>query len=235
MSIYTSVLENALLPLGDSFLGHHMMARLRSLRQAQWWAPDQVEEERAARLKKLLAVAYTEVPFYRSLFGDVPTPTELKNLPVATKAALRAGYPHLTTRNTGQRCHESCSSGSTGANFCVMEDPETAGRHRACFLLALEWSGYRLGDPHLQIGITPQRGLTKSVKDRFLRCTYLSAFDLSDDALDRGLDHLDRLEIRHVHGYPGSLYYLARRALQTGWNRSLVGIVTWGEDRKSVV
>ncbi|MFL6203625.1 MAG: phenylacetate--CoA ligase family protein [Thermoanaerobaculia bacterium] len=221
-------LEHVLLPLGDRLVGQRMMERLRFLRQAQWWDPERLEAERTRLLRELLAVAWSEVPFYRSLWGGT-LPTELGQLPPATKAALRAGYPHATTRDTGRRCYESCSSGSTGANFCVREDPETTGWHRASFLLALEWSGWRIGEPHLQTGMTLRRGLVKGVKDRLLRCAYVSAFDLSDAALDRALEILDRRRIAHLRGYPGSLYYLARRALETGWNRPLRGIVTWGD------
>ena len=130
------ILERVLLPLGDRLVGQRMMERLRFLRRAQWWDPERLEAERARRLQDLLAVAYREVPFYRSLWGEI---RDLGSLPPATKSALRAGYPHSTTRDTGQRFSESCSSGSTGANFCVREDPETAGWHRASFLLALEW------------------------------------------------------------------------------------------------
>ena len=229
MSAYGALLEGVLLPLGDRLVGQHMMARLRFLRQAQWWDPERLEAERARRLRSLLAVAYREVPFYRSLFGKVPTSADLGSLPVVTKAALRAGYPHLTTRPTGQRCHENCTSGSTGTNFYVREDAETAGWHRASLLLAFEWSGWRLGEPHLQTGVTLRRGFVKAVKDRLLRCAYVSAFDLSDAALDRALQLLDCRGTTHVHGYPASLFYLARRALQTGWNRPLRSIVTWGD------
>ena len=225
---YTALLEHAVLPPGDRLVGQRMMKRLRFLRQAQWWDPERLEAERMRLLRELLGVAYSEVPFYRSLWGGT-LPTELGQLPPATKAALRAGYPRLTTRDTGQRFYESCSSGSTGANFCVREDPETTGWHRASFLLALEWSGWRIGEPHLQTGMTLRRGLVKGVKDRLLRCVYVSAFDLSDAALDRALEILDCRRIVHLRGYPGSLYYLARRALETGWNRPLRGIVTWGD------
>lgn len=235
-SLGTELLERALLPLGDRLVGQRMMARLRFLRQAQWWDAERLKEERQRRLRELVDVAYREVPFYRSLFeeagvrpADIRAPEDLARLPPATKAALRAGYPHQTTRDTGQRTHESCSSGSTGANFCVREDPETAGWHRASFLLAMEWSGWRLGEPHLQTGMTLKRGLVKGAKDRLLRCSYVSAFDLSDAALDRSLEILDGKRIEHLRGYPGSLYYLARRALEKGWNRPLRGIVTWGD------
>lgn len=226
-SPYAALLERALLPVGDRLVGQRMMARLRFLREAQWWDPERLEEERRKRLRDLLAVACREVPFYRSLFGDLPT--DLGRIPPATKEALRAAYPDRTTRDTGQRFYESCSSGSTGVNFCVREDPETTGWHRASFLLALEWSGWRIGEPHLQTGMTLRRGLVKGVKDRLLRCAYVSAFDLSDAALDQALKILDHRRIAHLRGYPGSLYYLARRALETGWNRPLRGIVTWGD------
>jgi len=229
MSAYAALLEGALLPLGDRLVGQRMMARLRFLREAQWWDPERLEVERTRRLQSLLAVAYREVPFYQSLFGELPAAADLGSLPIATKAALRAGYPRLTTRNTGQRCHENRTSGSTGANFCVREDAETEGWHRASLLLALEWSGWQFGEPHLQTGVTPRRGLVKTVKDRLLRCAYVSAFDLSDEALDRALQLLDSRGIAHVHGYPASLFYLARRARQTGWNRPLRSVVTWGD------
>jgi phenylacetate-coenzyme A ligase PaaK-like adenylate-forming protein len=226
-SPYAALLARALLPAGDRLVGQRMMARLRFLREAQWWDPERLEVERRKRLRDLLAVAWHEVPFYRSLFGDLPT--DLGRVPPATKEALRAAYPDRTTRDTRQRFYETCSSGSTGANFCVREDPETTGWHRASFLLAMEWSGWRIGEPHLQTGMTLRRGLVKGVKDRLLRCAYVSAFDLSDEALDRVLEILDRRRIAHLRGYPGSLYYLARRALETGWNRPLRGIVTWGD------
>jgi len=230
VTAYTWLLENALLPVGDRLVGQRMMRRLRFLRQAQWWDPERIAAERDRRLRELLAVAYREVPFYRALWDEAGIgPGDLAQLPPATKEALRAGYPRLTTRDTGQRTYESCSSGSTGANFCVREDPETTGWHRASLLLALEWSGWRLGEPHLQTGMTLKRGLVKGVKDRLLRCAYVSAFDLSDAALDLGLETLERHRIEHLRGYPGSLFYLARRALERGWNRPLSGIVTWGD------
>lgn len=229
MSRYSATLGTAILPFADLLVGQHMMARLRFLRQAQWWDPERLEAERTRRLGELLAVAYREVPFYRALYGQLPAPADLGSLPVATKPALRAGYPQFTTRDTGKRFYESCTSGSTGANFCVREDWETAGLHRASYLLALEWSGWELGEPHLQTGVTSPRGLLKQMKDWFFRCTYVSAFDLSDAALDHVLQILDRRRIAHVRGYPQSLYYLALRAIESGWNLPLRGVVTWGD------
>jgi phenylacetate-CoA ligase len=235
VSLYGRLLESAVLPAGDALIGQRMMRRLRFLRRAQGWDRERIEAFRAERVVEVMRAA-AEVPFYRDLWRnagvaaqEVRTPAGLARLPAALKADLRSAYPARTTRDTGQRTYETGSSGSTGANFYVREDPETTGWHRASFLLACEWSGWRIGEPHLQTGMTLRRGFQKAVKDRLLRCAYVSAYDLSDAALDRGLELLERRRIAHLRGYPGSLYYLARRALERGWNRPLRGIVTWGD------
>ena len=225
-----------MLPAGDAVFRQGMMAHLRFLEQAQWWDRERLFAARDARLQSLMKTAYFEVPFYRALMDnarvtwrDFRSPEDLRKLPVVTKDMLRAGYPHLTTRDTGARAYETSSSGSTGANFHVREDAPTAGWYRAAFLLALEWAGWRIGEPHLQTGMTLDRTWDRRLKDRLLSCHYVSAFDLSDAHLDDTLALMERDRIRHLWGYPGSLYFLAQRALERGWNRPLQSVVTWGD------
>ena len=231
------LLRSVILPAGDLVFGQRMIKRLRFLEEAQWWDSDRLYDYRDRSLRSLMDIVYREVPFYREVMSnagvkptDVRCRGDLYKLPIVTKEMLRSSYPHLTTRKTGQKIYEVCTSGSTGTNFCVKEDTETAGRHRASFLLALEWANWVIGEPHVQTGITPNRSLEKRLKDNLLGCYYVSAFDLSDDSLDLSLDLLDRRGIQHLWGYPGSLYYLARRALKKGWNRSLQSVVTWGDN-----
>jgi phenylacetate-CoA ligase len=222
--------------VGDRIFGQKLMRRLRFLEDAQWWDPAQVAARRRDALVRLIDVAYREVPFYRELLDgvrldprEVTSEADLTRIPVVTKAMLRSRYPDGTTRATGQRTYEACSSGSTGTNFCVREDMETAGWYRASFMLALEWSGWRIGIPHLQTGMTVERSADRRWKDRLLRCHYESAFDLSDAHLDRCLERIERHGLAHVWGYPGSIYFLARRAAERGWNRPLSSVVTWGD------
>lgn len=233
---WTWTLRNVVLPAGDRVFGQRMMKRLRFLEEAQWWDPERIEAERRRALSALIDVAYREVPFYGELLDragidprSIRSVESLRQIPVVTKDMLRPSYPDRTTRQTGQRTYEACSSGSTGRNFCVREDMETAGWYRASFLLALEWSGWQIGAPHLQTGMTPERTRDRIWKDRLLRCHYVSAYDLSDANLDRSLDEIEKHELKHVFGYPGSLYLLARRAAAKGWNQPLRSAVTWGD------
>lgn len=229
--------RNLILPGADLLQRNDMTTRLRFLQSAQWWSRDRIHEYRDRALRRLMEIAWTEVPFYRSLFDgagihwrDIESPDRLSLLPVVDKDMLRANYPTRTVRNTGRKTYEASSSGSTGKNFFVREDFFTAGRYRACFLLALEWAGWEIGQPHMQTGMTLTRHAGRRIKDQLLRCHYVSAYDLSDRHLDEALDVLSARKIKHLWGYPGSLYYLARRALARGWNRPFRTIVTWGDN-----
>lgn len=230
-------IRNLLLPLGDRAFGQQMMSRLRFLEAAQWWDRERLESVRTLSLRELIKTAYDSVPFYtRSMDAsgvrpaDITTLGDLSRLPIVTKDMLRPGYPHLTTRKTRQKTFEKRTSGSTGKNFIVAEDSETAGWYRASLMLAFEWSGWRIGEEQLQTGMTFKRGLQKRLKDALLGCHYVSAAALDDRSLDLNLELMDRRSIRYVWGYPGSIYLLARRAAERGWNRPLKAIVTWGDN-----
>ena len=230
-------LKQVIFPLGDLALGQKMMQRLSYLEKAQWWKPERITQLRNQSLVQLMLVAYNQVPYYRELMdqagirpGEIRTPADLSKIPVSTKDDFRKNYPDRVCRSTGQKTYEASTSGSTGQNFYVREDLETAGRYRACFLLALEWAGWRFGEPQVQTGMTLQRSLDRKFKDFLLQCHYISAYDLTDPHLDATLDLIEKYRIKHLWGYPGSLYFLAIRALQKGWSQSLHSIVTWGDN-----
>jgi len=235
-TLNTKLLRNLVFPVGDFLFGQKMISRLKFLEAAQYWSPSQIEEQQTADFRKLIRVAYEEVPFYRQLFlewGIRPeknlTPADLSRMPVVTKDRLRAAYPQDVTRSTGQKTYEVSTSGSTGKNFHVMEDALTSGNHRAAFLLALEWAGWSIGEPQLQTGMTLKRSLDRRLKDWLLGCHYVSAYDLSDSHLDEILNTIEKYHLKHLWGYPGSLYLIAQHAQKRGWNQPLHSVVSWGD------
>jgi phenylacetate-CoA ligase len=232
-----SFLRKFLLPAGDRFFGSGMMKRLAFLEEAQWWPVEKVYEYRDQLLTKLIHTAYREVPFYRELMDrsgvrpeEVRSQQDLSRLPIVTKELLRLHYPEKTTRPTGQKTFEVHTSGSTGTNFRVLSDSQTASSHRASFLLTLQWAGWNFGERHMQTGMTLHRNLERRLKDFVLRCHYVSAYQLDDDRLDKALATLERYNIQHLWGYPGSIYLIARRAIERGCNPPLRSVVTWGDN-----
>jgi phenylacetate-CoA ligase len=236
MKLSSSVLRNFLFPIGDFIFGQKMISRLKFLEKAQWWELEKIQNWQNKELTTLIQIAYKDVPFYRELFDkagvrpeDIKKPQDLIQLPLVTKDMLRKGYPHLTTRPTGQRTYEASTAGSTGKNFYIREDAYTAGWYRATFLLALEWAGWSMGEPHIQTGMTLQRSFDRRLKDWLLGCHYVSAYTLDDKHLDAILFTMEKYRLQYLWGYPGSLYYLAIHAKKRGWNRPLRSTVTWGD------
>ena len=136
------LLRNIVLPVGDAVTHQGMVRRYEFLEKAQWWPEERIQAFQAERLQELMRTAY-EVPFYRDLLDerklswqDFQKPADLRHFPLVSKDMMRANYPHRMTRNTGMRQYESCTSGSTGANFTVREDAATAGQYRAAAWLA---------------------------------------------------------------------------------------------------
>jgi phenylacetate-CoA ligase len=236
MSLREKLLRNIILPLGDQIFGQRMITRLKYLEQAQYWPREVLMAKQKDELQQLIHIAYNEVPFYKQLLDDVKVKPEKVNelkdlsmLPIVTKDMLREDYPQNTTRLTGQKIYQASTSGSTGKNFYVMEDAYTAGWYRASFLLEMGWTGWEIGEPHLQLGMTVNRSLDRRLKDLLMGCHYKSAYKLDDFSLGNILRIVEKYNLQYIWGYPGSLYYLARFADEQGWNRPVKAIASWGD------
>ena len=236
MTIKSKAIRNLVLPAGDLLFGQRMMSRLKFLEKAQFLSQQELNNCQDKSLRSLIQIACDEVPFYRDVMlqrgmlpSEILSTGDLSKLPVVTKNMLSDAYPEGVTRKTGQKTYESRTSGSTGKNFVVLEDAETAGWYRASFMLALEWSGWKIGEPHLQTGMTLRRSFDRRLKDKLLGCHYVSAYQLDDAHLDTILHTIEDKQLQYAWGYPGSIYHLANRAKEVGWNRPLKAVSTWGD------
>ncbi len=234
---HSILLERIALPLADLHFRQGLMPRLRFLEKAQWWPRERILEMRDQGIRALVATVEREVPVYAKLWAEhgvrasqVRTAADLAAFPVVTKETFRPFDELAMTRQTGYRRFRSYSSGSTGKNFFVIEDPPTSGIGRASLLLAMRWAGWNFGEHHLQTGMSAVRSLDRRLKDWFLSCYYVSSCDLKDSTLDRHLEVMEQNDIRHIMGYPGTLFYLARQAERRGWNIPLISILTWGDN-----
>ncbi len=234
---YESLIQNVILPLGDLVSKQRVMQWYRFYSQAQWWDRDKLRNFQNRNLRETIQTSYREVPFYKSLYdkykidiNTIRTVDDLPRLPFVTKEMLRNAYPHLCTRHTEWPHHEFCTSGSSGRPFALRVDNISMSHARALMLLRANFSGWQIGDPMLQTGMTLERGIVKKVKDKILKTEYVSAFDLSNTVLDIYIELIDKKSIHYIMGYPGSIYYLARRAREIGYNNNMKGIVTWGDN-----
>jgi phenylacetate-CoA ligase len=236
MTVYQRLCNDVMLPLADVALRQQVRSRLNELLRFQWAPPDEIDRYRAHRLQELVAFSVERVPFYKAAFESrgieprhVRAVADLSRLPVLTKQDLRDSFDALLVRGHRGRTYEMKSSGSTGAQTTVLIDKACNDEVFATQLLFWSWGGFAMGKPHLQTGMSLTRGMTRQLKDFAFRCSYTSAFELTDAAMERALQRIDSGNIRAVFGYASSIYVLARFLEKRGLHRQMDSIFTWGD------
>jgi phenylacetate-CoA ligase len=236
-SLYSKICENIFLPLADRLARHQTMFYYNLYEKSQWWDRERLKEYQDLLIQDALKIAYAETPFYKELFDmhgvnikNIRGANDLCLLPAVSKDLLRGAYPDKCTRSTNRPWHEYCTSGSSGKPFAVRVDSNSMSMARALMLLRATYSGWNIGDPFLQTGMTLNRGCIKKAKDILMRVRYVSAFNLSDKILDDYLALIEDEKLDYVMGYAGSLFCLAERAGNVGFNRPLKGFVSWGDN-----
>lgn len=236
MTPYQRLCHSILLPAADLVLQKHVRSTFDTLLRFQWASRDHIDNYRASRLSTLVNFSAQRVPFYRSALrqrglspDDIARLEDLPLLPVLTKQDLRDSFEALRVEGYRGATHVMKSSGSTGTQTSVLIDDACNDEVFATQLLFWTWGGFFMGQPHLQTGMSLDRGATKRLKDLLFRCTYTSAFDLTDAAAAEMLRQIDRRGIRALFGYASSLYVLARYLETRGLERAMDCIFTWGD------
>jgi phenylacetate-CoA ligase len=224
------------LPLADRALGQRVRARLDELLELQWSPREAIETYRSRRLQELVRFSAERVPFYRDEFRargidprQVRSSEDLPRLPIVGKLELRDRFGDLQVEGYRGRTYEMKSSGSTGMQTTALIDAACNEEVFATQLLFWSWGGFAMGAPHLQTGMSLQRGLTKRLKDLAFQCTYTSAFDLTDATCEEIFRRVDARRIRSIFGYASSIFVLARFLERRGLQRPMQSIFTWGD------
>ena len=219
------LLEHLVLPMGDTMIGGSMMSELRKLRKMNGDAQFQQD-----KLMKVLQHAAKKSLYYKELnipFHEDPV-TYLKRFPILTKQMLRSETDRLLTMPVHGLSRE-CSSGTSGFQSIVYWTKQEQSQHRATQLLWWEWAGFRMGDPILQTGITPNRKLIKGIKDKLLNTYYLQAFSHSEEDVKKAFDWVKSKKDPVLAGYASSLYVLAQFAEKMGEQLHFKTAISWGD------
>lgn len=223
--IRNRLLEKMILPIGDTILGGSFMAELKELRTMKGQLHIQMQ-----KLKNVLDHATENSPYYRNFHvqkKDDPV-AYLRQFPILTKADLRQHTADILTQPIEGLTRE-CSSGTSGFQSIVHWTKREQSQHRATQLLWWEWAGYRIGDPLVQTGITPDRKLIKGIKDKLFNTYYLQAFSHSRDDVAKAFAWAKKKKDPVLAGYASSLYVLAQFAEKMGVNLHFKTAISWGD------
>lgn len=226
--------ENIILPLSDMLRGEQVHKYLRLLKEAEKWTPEQLHTFQQERLRRLIAYAAQEVPFYREWIQthDLnPDTITLDQLPIVSKGIMRnEGIDRFTAEHfpVKQRI-TSRSSGSTGEPFSFYISKEANSVNTAAKLRTWYMVGYRLGDRYMKIANGARHGKLKKLQDTINSCLYVPFYSMSDDVLKSILDKIERSHPTIIRSYPIPLYLLAQyRNSHAGYTFSPHHIMTTG-------
>lgn len=227
---YKFLLEKAILPLGDRVEGGNFMHWLQQYRREQWLSAAELNRLQRQRLTQMLAFARAQTPFYADLPKALDNPFEdIKQFPILNKSTINKNIERLVTKPQ-EKLIASSGSGSSGVQGTVYLDKSAQASQRAMQLLWFEWCGYQLGDSILQTGMTTNRGFIKSLKDRWLRTTYIPAFNLDRASLNAILRQAEKHPQKYLFGYASSLFVLAQTAMKLGFSTvNFKYAVSWGD------
>lgn len=228
---YNKIIEKIVMPITDKLLNFEFMSELRTWRQMQWKSKEEIYAICLINLNRLLSHSVTNIPYYKQLgiqLTSDPIKT-LKSFPILTKDIINKNI-NILTFNDPKHYIKSESSGSTGKRVVTYQSSSEFSRGLAIQTFLWEWSGYRLGDRIIQLGINPNRGFLKAVKDIVLRTDYQPAFYLNKEKVIKLLKSYRFKKDVFFGGYASGLYSYAQFCQEANiTDISFKSVISWGD------
>jgi phenylacetate-CoA ligase len=203
--------------------GPEATAQFERLRQSERWDPARMEAFVDQEVHRLVAHAFSHVPFYRHLAAergwtadDFRGRHDLEKLPILTKAALRANARALTV-DRGVMAGPAVTlntSGTSGTPLTVIADRGSRRRHYAFWRRLRGWFGILPGMHRAtffgRIICDPEQRTPPFWRyDAFGQNHLFSSYHLSPANLPAYYEALSRLAPAEIVGYPSSLFAVA--------------------------
>jgi phenylacetate-CoA ligase len=234
MSLYTSLISSLVFPLHERIKNHGSVAVRKEMELSQWWDTKHLEALQLLKLQRLLNHVETHVPYYRDLFtsigfkaADTHSLADLAHLPLLDKQKIRANTEALKSANSRDLARFN-TGGSSGEPLIFYIGKERISHDVAAKWRATRWWDVDIGDREIVVWGSPielgaQDG-ARAIRDRLFRTRLLSAFEMSEQKLDRFLGQIRAMRPKMLFGYPSALSHIARHAEANGWHMDDLGI-----------
>ncbi|QTE23060.1 hypothetical protein [Polaribacter cellanae] len=227
--MYNNFLEKIIIPLGDFLNKSTFKKDLIKWRNIDQLNTLELEVLQKNNLFKILTHAVNNTKLYNHIELVEKNPYKsLKEFPVLTKEKLRESTDKLITENI-KKLTKISSSGSSGVSSSVYMNSRDLSTLRAGLIHWWEWYGYKLGNPIIQTGISPNRGFLKKTKDYLFRTIYVSAFAHSEVQILTILQKISKKKYYILVGYASSLNVFANVAENNNLNIQFKSVISLGD------
>lgn len=196
------------------------------LQKTQWMSPAEIQAYQDERLRKVVAHAYEQVPFYRRRFdqiglkpADVRGQADLPKIPLLTRDDVQRHFNDLLSRAVKPRALRSGhTSGTTGTPLTVGYDRDTVWMTYAVFDRHYRWAGCRFGGAGDRVAVARGNVIVPLGQpsppywreNRRHRQLLLSSFHMSATTLGLYFQALAQFRPTVMDGYPSTLYLMAK-------------------------
>ena len=216
--------RNVLLPAFETGLkGRKTFRYWRDLERTQWLTRGELESLQLEALKRLVAHALANCPYYRDEWARLDIgPHRLRSLedfrswPVIDREVIRENRPGMRAQLPGLRLLGKSTGGSTGVPLHFDLDTESLDRRMAAWHRGYDWAGAGPGTKQFYLWGVPlgEQPRWKRWKDalynRLYRRMLVNTFELSEETAPRILKRLNRHRPDVLVAYTNPLYVFAR-------------------------
>jgi phenylacetate-CoA ligase len=229
MSAYAAVYRRLIYPVYHRLVGHGALAAIEELARNEDLDRNAMLELEARKRADLLGHAAAHVPYWKEQLdrlgiapGAAADPEVFARLPVTTKAVIRERRDDLVSRElTGNRLDPNSTSGSTGQPLQFYTDLRSKAYRKASTVRLRRWVGVEQGDTVAHIWGSPiDQARAEAWRGRLhswvTREVFLSAYELTDDDMNRYAGILRARRVGLAVGYPSVMSAFGRFCADRG-------------------
>lgn len=228
MDLYKPVYEKLIKP---AWLKYHDENHLKYLPEIEQFHGIDVDEIRAYQLKKLqkiIAEAYSSVPFYREEWDgiglkpqDIQRLDDIKKIPILTKEKLRSHSDELVSDKADMdSLIVSGTGGTTDSPIKIMYDRERLLFKTAEMDFYRKWWGWEFGDKAAYLWGAPQdipdiNSVKWKVVNAFLgRKLFIFSSLMDDNVMEGYVEKINKFRPGIIQAYTNPIYILAQYVLK---------------------
>ncbi|MGE5187226.1 MAG: phenylacetate--CoA ligase family protein [Acidobacteriota bacterium] len=227
--MYATLFRHVLFPVYEGAILRRGTPRFqREYARSEWYDGDRLAELQLAKLNRLLAHAWAEVPFLGDLWrtaglsrAPLRRRDELAAYPILTKQLITDHYDDMIARSWRGRTLSKTTGGSSGTPFRLEYTSESYARRNAIMWRGYGWAGCDVGTRAAYLwGVAHPHGRLAELKERLYQRAYnrrfFDAFRITEANVDEYIAGLEDYAPDVVVGYVAPVVLVARRLNRLG-------------------
>ena len=233
--IYSDLFKNFIFFPVAKIVGYNIRDYYLQFRKTQWLSTEELKEHQEKKINRIIKIASTNVSYYQELFKTKDKPLTLLDFPIISKAIIKKNaLDNFINNNFKGKLILKSSSGSTGEPLQYYVDQDWKASKIASWIRNLEWTGYKTGDPYVNVTGFPHGFFKKypvifTLEQKFFRLNNISPFELNDQSIIDIVEKIKKARVNLIRGYASSLYEIAKFIKKNNIKLTIKSIVTTGE------